>query len=62
MGRNHKRKAQAKGIQPKQAMQRSHHFLVGHEDVSHLLTSINWWSLQKERTTQARHTTNKRVS
>jgi len=27
-----------------QAMQWSHHFPVDHEDFSHLLTSINWWS------------------
>jgi len=40
-GRSPKRKAQAKGIQPKQAMQWSHHFPVGHEDFSHLLTLIN---------------------
>jgi len=59
MGRNPKRKTQAKGIQPKLAMQRSHHFTVGHEDLSHLFTSINWWSSQKEKTTQIEHTQTK---
>jgi len=32
-------------------MQRNHHFPVDHEDFSHMLTSINWWSSQKENTT-----------
>jgi len=62
MGRSPKRKSQAKGIQPKQAILWSHHFHDDHEDFSHLLTSINWWSSQKEKTTQTEHTTNKRVS
>jgi len=51
MGHSPKRKAQLNGIQPRQAMQRSHHSLVDHEDFSHLLISINWWSLQREKST-----------
>jgi len=49
------------GIQPK-AKQQSLYYHVDHEDFSHLLTSINWWSSQKEKITQTGHTTNKRVS
>jgi len=51
MGHIPKRKAQLNGIQPKQTMQLSHHFPVDHKDFSHLLTSRNWWSSQKEKTT-----------
>jgi len=50
MGRGPKKESPIKGIQPKQAMQRSHHFPVDHEYFSYLLTSINWWSSQREKT------------
>jgi len=33
------------------------HYPVDHKEFSHLLTSINWWSSQKEKTTHRDHTT-----
>jgi len=38
-------------IQPREATQRNHRFPVDHEEFSHMLTSINWWSSQKEKIT-----------
>ena len=38
-------------IQPRQATQRSHHSPVDRENLSLMLTSTNWWSSQKRRTT-----------
>jgi len=38
-------------LQPRWAMQRSHHSPIDHENLSLLLTSIIWWSSQKIRTT-----------
>jgi len=48
MGRGPKRKSTKNRIQPRQATQRSHHSLVDRENLSPLLTSINWWSSQRE--------------
>jgi len=39
------------GSDPRWAMQRNLHYPVDHEEFSHMLSSINWWSLQKEKTT-----------
>jgi len=36
------------------ATQRNHYFPVDHKYFSHLLTSINWWSSQREKTTPDR--------
>jgi len=56
-------KAQYNRIQPKWVTQRNHHLHVDHGCFSYLLTPINWWSSQKEKTIHTRHTTNnKRVS
>jgi len=50
MGHNPNRKAQ-KWKPAQTAMQWSHHRPIDHECFSHLLTSINWWSSQRERST-----------
>jgi len=48
MGHSPKRKTTKR--EPVQATkQQSHHFPVDRENLSHLLTSINWWSSQKEK-------------
>jgi len=47
MGHGHKRKLESKP----EIMQWNHCFPVDHAGFSHMLTSINWWSLQREKAT-----------
>jgi len=47
MGHGPKRKPESKT----ETMQRNHCFPVDHEGFSHLLTSINWWSSEREKAT-----------
>jgi len=57
-----KENSKIRGSGPRQAKQRNLHHPTDHEEFSHLLLSINWWSSQKEKTTQRTYKQTKRVS
>jgi len=46
---------------PRRVKQQNLHYPIDHEEFSHLLTSINWWSSQKEKTTHRTYKQAERV-
>jgi len=62
MGYDPNKELEEAGFDPRRVKQQNLHYLVDHEEFSHLLTSINWWPSQNEKTTYKTYKQAERVS